>query len=231
MSNTRIKLWDLPIRVFHWSIVLLVVLAVVSGQIGGALIDWHARIGLGILGLIVFRIVWGVVGSSHARFASFFPTPASLRAYLHGQWRGVGHNPLGAFSVFGLLALLALQVGSGLLSNDDIAFNGPLARLIDKGLSDRLSGLHELISNLLIALVIVHVGAIAFYVRVKKDNLLQPMITGWKDVESGQGKSATGGGALALLLAVLIALAAVYGGSGEWIAVPPPVPAASTPSW
>jgi cytochrome b len=231
MSNTRIKLWDLPIRVFHWLLVLIVVLAVISGQIGGALIDWHARIGLVILGLVVFRVVWGVVGSSHARFASFFPTPASLRAYLRGQWRGVGHNPLGAFSVFGLLGLLALQVGTGLLSNDDIAFNGPLARLIDKGMSDRLSGLHELVSNLLIALVILHIGAIAFYVRVKKDNLLLPMITGWKEVESGQGKSASGGGALAFALAIVIALAAVYGASGEWIAAPPPVPAAATPSW
>lgn len=231
MSLKRFKLWDLPTRVFHWSLVALVVLAVISGKIGGTAMDWHGRIGLAILGLLVFRIVWGVVGSSYARFAGFFPTPASLRAYLRGEWRGVGHNPLGAFSVFGLLTLLAVQVGTGLLGNDDIAFNGPLYPLIGKDLSDRLIGIHELASNLLIALVVLHVGAIAFYVRVKKDNLVQPMITGWKDVESGQAKTATGGGTIAFVVAAMLALTAVYAGTGQWIPTAPPVPAASTPNW
>ncbi|WP_301103436.1 cytochrome b/b6 domain-containing protein [Propionivibrio sp.] len=230
MSIKRIKLWDLPTRLFHWLLVVFVSAAVITGNIGGGAMDWHGRIGLVILGLVVFRLVWGLVGSSHARFASFFPTPATLRAYLRGQWQGVGHNPLGAFSVFGLLTLIALQLVTGLFSNDDIAFRGPLYDLISKDLSDRLSGFHGLTSNALIALIILHLCAIAFYAHVKKDNLVKPMITGWKDVE--QGESATGGGAIAFIVALLIALAAVYVGSGAWLPAPPPPAAAqTTPTW
>jgi cytochrome b len=237
MDTRRIKLWDLPIRLFHWSLVLLILAAIVTGKIGGNAIVWHGRIGLLLLGLIVFRIVWGVIGSSHARFASFFPTPSTVRAYLQGRWHGIGHNPLGAFSVLGLLALISFQVASGLLGNDDIAFNGPLADLISKALSDKLTGLHKLSVNLLIALIALHLAAILYYVHIKKDNLLKPMLTGWKDLKPGQGesakveKSASGGGAVALVVALLIALAAIYGGSGAWLPAPPPVvtapPAAS----
>jgi cytochrome b len=235
MNQARIKLWDLPTRIFHWSLVALLVFAVITGQIGGGAIDWHGKIGLAILGLLVFRIVWGVLGSTYARFSSFFPTPATLAAYRQGQWHGVGHNPLGAFSVFALLGLLALQVATGLLSNDDIAFNGPLSGLIGKDLSDRLSGVHEFTSNLLMALVALHVAAIVFYVRIKKDNLVKPMITGWKDVQPVQensAKSATGGGPIALVIALLIALAVVYAGSGAWIPAPaPPTLAPPTSTW
>ena len=235
MSHKRITLWDLPTRVFHWSLVVLVVGSVISGKIGGSAIDWHGRIGLLILGLLAFRIIWGICGSSYARFAHFFPTPVALVAYLRGEWRGVGHNPLGALSVFGLLAVLALQISTGLAGNDDIAFRGPLFALIDKDLSDALSGLHKRLANLLIALVVLHVGAIIFYLRIKKENLVKPMITGWKDVDLGQhpaAQSATGGGIVAFALAVLIALAVVYGASGAWIpAPPPPTSAPATPNW
>lgn len=236
MSVKRIKLWDLPTRLFHWLLVILIVSAVVTGKIGGGAIEWHGRIGLAILGLIAFRLIWGIIGSSHARFASFFPTAASVRAYLSGQWRGVGHNPLGAFSVFGLLALIAVQVGTGIFSNDDIAFNSPLYGLISKTLSDQLTGIHRLTVNILIALIVLHLAAIAFYVYVKKDNLVKPMFTGWKDIEPAKGEvgeSANGGGAIAFIVALLIALAAVYGASGAWLPAPPPPPAASspTPTW
>jgi cytochrome b len=223
VDTNRIKLWDLPTRLFHWLLVILIAAAIITGQVGGGAIEWHGRIGLAILGLIAFRLTWGLIGSSHARFASFFPTPSSVRAYLQGQWKGVGHNPLGSFSVFGLLALITLQVTSGLLGNDDIAFNGPLSGLISKALSDKLTGLHEFTSNLLIALIVLHLAAILFYVHIKKDNLLKPMITGWKEIKPGEGKSATGGGALAFVVALIIALAVVYGGSGAWIPAPPPV--------
>ena len=103
MNARRISVWDLPTRLFHWLLVLLITAAVISGKVGGGAIEWHGRIGIAILGLLAFRIIWGVIGSTHARFASFFPTPSSVRAYLQGRWQGVGHNPLGAFSVFGLL--------------------------------------------------------------------------------------------------------------------------------
>ncbi|ACV35806.1 cytochrome b/b6 domain-containing protein [Accumulibacter sp.] len=233
MSKQRIRLWDLPTRLFHWLLAGLVVASFVSGKIGGNAMDWHGKFGLAILGLLAFRLVWGFAGSTYARFVSFLPTPAKVLAYLRGQWRGVGHNPLGAFSVFGLLLLLAFQVGTGLFGNDDIAFRGPLYELISKDLSDRLTGLHKLSVNVLIALVTLHIVAIAFYVRVKKDDLIRPMLTGWKDVAPGEGASASGGGALPLAVALLVAVATVYGGSGAWLPTPPPPPvsAPATPSW
>jgi len=227
MDAKRIALWDLPTRVFHWALVILIVAAYTTGQIGGAAIDWHARIGLTILGLVVFRLVWGLIGSTHARFASFFPTPSTVLAYLRGQWRGVGHNPLGAFSVFGMLALIMVQFGTGLFANDDIAFDGPLAKLISKELSDRLTGIHLFSINLLIALVVLHLAAILYYVGFKKEKLIKPMINGWKVVEPGAGESATGGGVIAFVVALLIALAAVYGASGAWLAKPAAAPASA----
>jgi len=230
MNTQRIRLWDLPTRIFHWSLAILVLAAFVSGKIGGNAMDWHGKFGLTILGLLAFRLVWGIVGSTYARFASFFPTPASVLAYLRGQWRGVGHNPLGALSVFGLLGLLAFQVASGLFSNDDIAFRGPLYDLIGKALSDRLTGLHKLSVNALIALVVLHLAAILYYTRVRKDNLLKPMLTGWREVAPGQGTSATGGGPIAFVIALLIALAAVYAASGSWLPAAPSAPV-STPAW
>ena len=230
MNSKKIRLWDLPTRLFHWLLVLGVAASIVSGQLGGNLIDWHGRIGVFIVGLIVFRVTWGLLGSTYARFAQFFPTPAKLKSYLRGEWRGVGHNPLGAFSVFGLLGLLAFQVFSGLFSNDDITFVGPLFDLVSKDLSNQLTGLHKLSSNLLFILIGLHLAAIAFYGHAKKDNLIKPMITGWK--ETDQGESAKGGGIVALIVALAIAVAAVYAASGAWLPEPPPPPpAAETPSW
>ena len=220
MKTERIKVWDLPTRVFHWLLLILIVAAVATGKIGGSAIEWHGKIGLSILGLIVFRLVWGFVGSSHARFANFIPSPSSLRAYLRGSWTGVGHNPLGAVSVLTLLALIGIQVGTGLFSTDDIAFQGPLSRLTDKATSDWLTGVHKLSINLLFAVIALHIGAIAFYAKVKKEDLVKPMVTGWKDVPAGSGDPATGGGIIAAVIALLIAVGAVYAGSGQWLAPP-----------
>lgn len=232
MDVKRIKLWDLPTRLFHWLLVVLIAAAVISAKIGGGAMDWHGRIGLTILGLIAFRLTWGFIGSSHARFASFLPTPNSLVAYLRGRWNGVGHNPLGAFSVLGLLALIMLQVGTGLFGNDDIAFQGPLYELIGKDLSDRLTGIHKFSIKLLIALIALHLAAIAFYTFIKKEQLVKPMITGWKDVQPGQGESAKGGGVIALIVALVVAVAAVYAASGAWRPAPPaPATTPSTATW
>ena len=228
--KTQIRIWDLPTRLFHWLLVVAMVAAFVTGELGGGLMDWHGRIGLGIVGLLAFRLVWGVLGSTYARFIQFFPTPAKIRAYLAGEWRRHGHNPLGALSVLGLLGIVGLQLATGLVANDDIAFRGPLYDLVGNDWSNRLSGLHHLLANVLIALVVLHLAAIAFYGHVKKKKLLKPMLTGWKD--DGEGESATGGGIVALVAALLFAAAAVYGASGAWLPEPPPPPpAAETPSW
>ena len=106
---TRIKLWDLPTRLFHWTLLLLVCAAVISAQIGGNAMNWHGRFGAGILALLAFRLVWGVVGSTYARFASFVRGPGTILAYLRGQWRGVGHNPLGALSVVCFILMVVVS--------------------------------------------------------------------------------------------------------------------------
>ena len=112
MSMPRIRVWDLPTRLFHWLLVALIIAMIITGKIGGNLIDWHARIGITITGLVAFRLVWGFVGSTYARFATFFPTPGRILAYLRGQWHGLGHNPLGGWMVLVLLALLLLVPAS-----------------------------------------------------------------------------------------------------------------------
>ncbi|HSI42919.1 MAG TPA: cytochrome b/b6 domain-containing protein [Methylotenera sp.] len=176
----RIKVWDLPLRVFHWVLVAAVTGAFITGEFGGGLTDWHGRLGTLVLGLLIFRVIWGFAGSRYSRFTSFFPTPAKLQAYLKGEWREDGHSPLGALAVLALLALLVGLATTGLFANDDIAFQGPLFSLIDKDLSDRLSGWHAQIFNLLAVMVALHLIAIAFYFFIKKNNLVMPMLTGHK---------------------------------------------------
>ena len=226
----RIRLWDLPIRIFHWSLASAVLVAFITAKVGGEWMELHGKAGLAIIGLLVFRLIWGLVGSTHARFRSFAPSPARIRAYLKGQWQGVGHNPLGALAVFALLGLLAAQAVTGLFANDDIAFNGPLFELVDKDRSDSLTGLHYQLSNILLALLALHIVAIVFYLWIRKNNLVKPMLTGWKEVPSG--KSATRGSAAGLIAALVVALATVYGASGAALKESPSAPAASgTPAW
>ncbi|CAG0989776.1 hypothetical protein MTYP_02220 [Methylophilaceae bacterium] len=202
--TVRIKVWDLPLRVFHWILVAAVVSAFVTGQLGGSLSDWHGRIGLLILGLLIFRLIWGVAGSHYARFANLPVTPAELVAHAKGQWQGYGHNPLGSISVMVLLGLLFVQVGTGLFANDDIAFQGPLFNLVDKDLSDKLSGLHALVFNFLVGMVALHLVAIGFYFFIKKTNLVKPMLTGEKEVKKSEELPSTRSGGIRFFIAVVI---------------------------
>ncbi|HHV49622.1 cytochrome b/b6 domain-containing protein [Azonexus hydrophilus] len=230
MSETRkILIWDLPTRLFHWLLVLAIVALVVTGKAGGSWMEWHGRLGLLVLGLLVFRLLWGVMGSTYARFAGFFPTPAKVAAYLRGQWHAPGHNPLGACSVLALLAVPLFQALTGLVANDDIAFVGPLYDLVGRDLSNLATRWHLLAVNVLLALVALHVAAILFYAHIKKDNLVKPMVLGWKD--SAHGESARGGGWIAFVVALALAVLAVYGASGAWLPEPPPPAAVETPAW
>ncbi len=217
------RLWDLPTRAFHWALVLCVAGSFASVKIGGNAMVWHGRCGLAVLGLLAFRLAWGVHGSTYARFARFVRGPAAIRAYLRGEWRGAGHSPLGALSVLAMLATLLFLAGTGLFAHDDIAFEGPLRALVGKALSDRLSGVHRLIEPWLILLVVAHVGAIAYYTRVRGETLLMPMITGTRE---GTAEDARGGGVLAFLIALALALLAVYLASGAWLPETPAAPPA-----
>lgn len=223
-----IRVWDLPTRLFHWLLAVCVFGAFISAQIGGNAMVWHGRFGVTVVGLLVFRLVWGFIGSTYARFLQFIKGPSAILAYLRGQWHGEGHNPLGALSVIGLLGTLLLLVATGLFANDDIAFEGPLYALVGKDLSDKLVGIHRLLEPVIILLVLAHLGAIVFYARVKKEKLIMPMITGMKE---SSGESAKGGGLAALAVAVILALAVAYGASGMWIPPPPAPVAGETPNW
>jgi len=206
------QIWDWPLRLFHWLLVASVVGAYASGKAGGEWTDWHGRCGSMVLGLLVFRLLWGFVGSRHARFSDFFPTLPRLIAYLRGRWQGAGHNPLGALAVIALLGTLAALAGTGLFANDDIAFEGPLFSLIDKDFSDKLSGWHIKIVNGLVVLVGLHITAILFYQRVKKTNLILPMLTGKKQLpQTLVPAAAQTVGALPLILSLLIAASTVWG--------------------
>ena len=185
MTKKRIRVWDLPVRLFHWLTVVVVAAAIFTGLNGGNMMVHHERLGLILIGLISFRLAWGVLGSDTARFTRFVRGPAAIVAYLRGHWRGIGHNPLGALSVLALLGLFGFQALSGLFASDDIAFSGPLRSLVDASFSSWITSVHRDMLWVMAALVAVHVGAILFYARVKKDNLVKPMITGWKDVDDG----------------------------------------------
>ncbi len=225
-----VLMWDLPTRLFHWALVLSVFAAIVSGLIGGNLMALHVKAGLSVVALIAFRLVWGFVGSTYARFAHFFPTPARVLNYLKGNWNGAGHNPLGAFSVFALLALCAFQALSGLFTTDEIMLKAPLFSLVDLETSLSITSLHKQVAWGLMAFIGLHLAAILFYKFVKKDNLIVPMLTGKKSLMNAEDYKpaplwAWGG-------AVLVVLLALYFASGLWIATPPP-PASPppAPSW
>lgn len=181
-----VRVWDLPTRVFHWSLALCVVGSVVTGYIGGGLIDWHARLGYAALALLLFRLVWGFVGGYWSRFASFLYAPRSVGAYLRGNSHPdhlVGHNPLGAGSVFAMLLVLLAQVGTGLVADDEISFTGPLNRFVASSKGLAATWYHKQIGQwLVIALVVLHVAAILYYLWKKKDNLIRPMLSGDKAV-------------------------------------------------
>lgn len=184
-SLNRVRVWDLPTRVFHWSLVLGIIGLAISGTLGGNAMVWHFRFGYAVLALLLFRIIWGLVGGRWSRFGAFVYAPQSVVNYLKGRSKpehSVGHNPLGAVSVFAILAVLLAQVGSGLMSDDDIAAAGPLTRFVSSATVNLSTWYHKNVGRwLLLALVLLHLGAIVFYLW-RKHNLVGAMLHGDKDL-------------------------------------------------
>ena len=186
-ARVAVKVWDLPVRLFHWILVLLLIFQLVSGKIGGSMMPWHVYSGYGVFVLIVFRIFWGFAGSTHARFASFLKGPV---AALHFASRllsrtavpQVGYNPLGGWMVIALLISLALQVTSGLFANDNLVTEGPLARFVSLEVSDRLSLFHRWNLKVLLVLVGLHTAASLYHWLALKDDLIVAMFTGMKRI-------------------------------------------------
>jgi cytochrome b len=212
-QSGSITVWDLPVRLFHWALVGLITLSVVTAEIGGNAMQYHEWSGFTILTLVLFRVLWGFVGGTHARFADFLRGPHTVLAYAASLLRGpprfiAGHNPLGGWMVIALLACLLVQAGTGLFANDDVMLEGPLAKHVSKHASDVLSEIHEANFVVLATLAAVHVAAALFYLLVKRDNLILPMFTGRKQAPAGTVVRLGRGGSL-WLAAVLVALCAL----------------------
>lgn len=207
-----VRIWDLPTRLFHWSLATCVVALVVTGKVGGDAMNWHFRLGYAVFALLVFRLAWGFVGGRWSRFASFVPTPGRLSRYLRGQalpQDTAGHNPLGALSVFALLTVLALQVATGLMADDEIAFAGPLTALVSGDTVAAATSWHKGWGQaLVLGLVALHVLAIVFYL-LRRKNLVRPMVLGDKPMAVAVAPARDSAGTRLLALGLLGAAAAV----------------------
>lgn len=170
-------------RLVHWTLAGLIALSWWSAEYHYD--DLHIWSGLAVLTLLIFRLLWGLVGSSTARFANFVRGPRAVLAYLRGGWRGIGHNPLGALSVLALFGLVAVQTGLGLVASDeDGLMEGPLAGLVSPDASGFARDLHEDLFNVLLAFIALHVAAIIYY-KLRGRGLLKPMITGRGEADPG----------------------------------------------
>ena len=208
MKSHLVRVWDLPTRLFHWALVVCIVGLVTTAQIGGNAMDWHFRFGYSVLTLLLFRLVWGFAGGHWSRFSSFLYSPASLLRYLRGHevdGQPLGHSPLGALSVFAILALLLLQVGTGLFSDDEIAAVGPLSKLASGAVVSQLTHYHKDIGKVIVLiLVLLHIGAIAFYRIKRKKDLIRPMLIGDVSSPTPQPASRDDAGSRALAAVILL---------------------------
>ena len=219
-----IRIWDLPVRLFHWALAALVIAAWITGELGR--LDLHMILGELILTLVIFRLAWGLVGSPTARFATFIAGPRAALGHLRellgwvrrrppaDAWRAhFGHTALGGWMVAAMLVALATQTGTGLFSSDEIMTDGPLNHLVSGDTAHRLGWVHWIGSWLIPALVLLHVAAAFFYLWRGRENLIGPMITGRKPVPAGSGgadqRFASPWLALALLIAALAIVRAI----------------------
>jgi cytochrome b len=206
----RVRVWDLPTRLFHLAIVLLVPALWATHELDD--MDLHILLGEIMLGLVLFRLTWGVIGSSTARFGQFVRGPVSVARYIRGRAGEVfGHSPIGGWSVLAMLVLLAVQVGLGLFASDeDNLYSGPLARHVTEETSHILRDRHETVFYILLAVIVLHVAAILYYLVARRDNLVTPMVTGRRVTPAG-------GGAMTPAPLWRFLLAAALAGSATWI--------------
>ena len=181
----KVRVWDLPTRLFHWLLAVCVTGLVLTGEIAGDAMAWHFRFGYLVLALVLFRLVWGFAGGYWSRFSSFVRRPSHVVAYIRGRKSSssVGHNPLGALSVLALLGLLLVQAGAGLISDDEVLVSGPLVAKVPNAWVTAATTFHTTVGKFgVLALVALHIGAIVWYRLRKNEDLVTPMWTGDKDV-------------------------------------------------
>jgi cytochrome b len=185
--SKKIRVWDLPTRVFHWALAASAIGLFATGLTGGNWIIWHERIGFCVLTLLLFRVIWGVIGSDTSRFGDFLRGPRALITYLKtGVSPTHGHSPLGGLSVVALLALMLLQATTGLMVDDDIANKGPLADKVSSAWVALATKVHRLNKWVLGAMVLLHLCAIIFYTFKKKQKLVGPMVSGEREVHESE---------------------------------------------
>ncbi len=194
-SRVSIDLWDIPTRLTHWLFVCLIVLLWWTQE--NDTMDWHAWSGYALLTLLIFRLYWGIFGSSSTRFSSFVVGPRALLDYVRDMFQArterpvLGHNPIGGWSVIAMLALMLTQVGLGLFSVDvDGIESGPLSYYVSFDLGRTIADIHEVLFNVLLAFVALHISAIVFYLVLKKKNLVTPMITGRAQLQAEDSPAA-----------------------------------------
>jgi len=191
LSAQRRLVWDLPLRAFHWLFAASILASWGTAQLGFSWMQWHIYLGYWMMGLLLFRLIWGFVGPRHARFTSFLKGPGEVWRYTRSLPRGaasavhtIGHNPLGGLMVILMLLLVGFQVSTGLFATDDVTWTGPFYPAVSDAMAKTLTGLHHLNFNFIWAAIALHVGAIVYYARVKKQNLVPAMLTGWKPAEA-----------------------------------------------
>ncbi|AXE32424.1 hydrogenase [Chromobacterium phragmitis] len=212
--SQQVKVWDVPTRLFHWTLVGLFCAMWYCAEQGGEWLQYHIYCGVALASLLVFRLIWGVIGSQTARFASFVRGPKAILRYLRGELpehEAPGHNPMGGWMVVLMLLALAAQVLTGLFAADvdSYLYDGPLAKHLDSGLAESATGIHKLLFNGLLGLVALHIAAIVVYRVVKKQNLVGPMLTGYKKMAGEKPSLRFAHGALALA-ALLLSAGGLY---------------------
>jgi cytochrome b len=226
MAEEKRLVWDLPLRLFHWLFAVSIFASWATAEAGFDWMEVHFWLGYWTIGLLIFRILWGFIGPRHARFSSFVGTPAAIWRYLRGLFsanpiHSVGHNPAGGIMVIVMLLLVALQVSTGLFATDDIVWSGPYNPAVSGATADKLTSIHHANFNFILAAVILHVLAIAFYGFVKKQNLAVAMLTGMKPATLvPEHEAISSSQLLKAVIAVLVSGGAVY-----WlVSAAPPVP-------
>lgn len=218
-SRSGRLVWDLPVRLVHWALLLAVLGAWLTRELEGDWFVWHTRFGYTVAVLASWRVIWGFVGTRHARFAQFVRGPRAVLRYLRERAQPVGHNPLGAIGVLLMLTLLLVQAGTGLFANDQVFETGPLFGYVEVATSDRLTTIHKQGFDVLAVLIGVHVLAVLTHLLLQRDNLIGPMITGRKPSDRVPVEESIDGSRLWLaggLLAGLVgALAAVVTSAPE----------------
>ncbi len=213
-ADVPIRVWDMPVRIFHWLAVLLVLLAWITKEVGGNAMTYHMWSGYTMLALVLFRLIWGFVGSQHARFGDFVRGPATVVRYVLGASKDTstishGHNPAGGWSVLALLVCLLVQAVTGLFANDEIVTEGPLVARVGQDMSNWITTIHRYNFNVLLGLIGFHVAAVLFYLFAKRENLILPMFTGRKRVRREQAIEGYTVGIWRAVIALLVAAGVV----------------------